>query len=119
MPSIPVSILKYMDGNSSLAVVASFICDIGRRLGHESPESFAESYQDEYRDRTLDLHQAYMKLAVKSLEMLGWGGYGRATKPTSPDALELIQRQREVRANLLTLDETNKTGESEEEQRSH
>ncbi len=44
------------------------------------------------------------------LEMLGICGYGRATKRTLQDALELIQRQREVRANLLALDETNKTG---------
>ncbi len=71
MPSSPASILKYMDGNRSHAEVESFIPDIGGRLGHESPESFAESYREQYRDRALELYHRYMIVIVESLEMLG------------------------------------------------
>ena len=58
----------------------------------------------------MELYHRYMIVIVESLEMLGICGYGKATKPTLQDALKVIQKQREVRANLLALDETNKGG---------
>ena len=106
MMTNPVSILTHLDGNKSHAEVESFYQDIVGRLGQESPESFAESYQPQYRDRALKLYETYMVLVVDTLSILGIGGYGWHRKPTHEDGQAMVERQREFRAELIALDET-------------
>ena len=95
----------YIEGNRSHAEVASFLPDIGERLGQESPESFAESYLPQYRDQALDLYERYMVLAVETLGILGQPGYGWPRKPTLQDGLALVERQRQFRKDLMAMDE--------------
>lgn len=101
----PTSILTYVDGNKSHAEVESFLPDIGGRLGQESPESFAASYQPKYRDRALALYERYMALAVDTLGILGQPGYGWPRKPTLQDGQAMVERQRQFRRDLVVLDE--------------
>ena len=89
--------------------INDFIHDFLQRFQCHSAESFAELYEDQARAR--ELFETYYELITGALGMAGAPGYERPA-PTEQEIWQQTHRQRQLRADLLALDESNFTENS-------